>query len=144
MQARAQRGVKTFGQIRRSWRNPTLALALTLAFALTRIEVFYRMGFDDQEIVALLCGGHVYGRCHPSASGYAQSNAHANPNPSTCAAGAVQVPPVRVGVRGPLGRANPNPDPDPRPSPNPHQLRGTVGRAPDPILERLRHRHARR
>uniref|UniRef100_A0A7S0L925 Plant heme peroxidase family profile domain-containing protein n=1 Tax=Coccolithus braarudii TaxID=221442 RepID=A0A7S0L925_9EUKA len=36
-----------------------------------REEVFYRMGFNDQEIVALLCGGHVYGRCHPSASGYA-------------------------------------------------------------------------
>jgi len=36
-----------------------------------RNEVFYRMGFDDQEIVALLCGGHVYGRCHPTASGYA-------------------------------------------------------------------------
>lgn len=36
-----------------------------------RDEVFYRMGFDDREIVALLCGGHVYGRCHPNASGYA-------------------------------------------------------------------------
>ena len=36
-----------------------------------RDEVFYRMGFNDQEIVALLCGGHVYGRCHPDASGYA-------------------------------------------------------------------------
>jgi len=36
-----------------------------------RNEVFGRMGFDDQEIVALLCGGHVYGRCHPKASGYA-------------------------------------------------------------------------
>ena len=36
-----------------------------------RNEVFYRMGFDDREIVALLCGGHVYGRCHPKASGYA-------------------------------------------------------------------------
>ena len=36
-----------------------------------RSEVFYRMGFDDREIVALLCGGHVYGRCHPTASGYA-------------------------------------------------------------------------
>eukprot|EP00580_Thalassiosira_gravida_P000497 CAMPEP_0201602950 /NCGR_PEP_ID=MMETSP0492-20130828/3540_1 /ASSEMBLY_ACC=CAM_ASM_000837 /TAXON_ID=420259 /ORGANISM="Thalassiosira gravida, Strain GMp14c1" /LENGTH=393 /DNA_ID=CAMNT_0048066615 /DNA_START=60 /DNA_END=1241 /DNA_ORIENTATION=+ len=36
-----------------------------------RNEVFYRMGFDDKEIVALLCGGHVYGRCHPNASGYA-------------------------------------------------------------------------
>jgi len=36
-----------------------------------RNEVFYRMGFNDQEIVALLCGGHVYGRCHPFASGYA-------------------------------------------------------------------------
>ena len=36
-----------------------------------RDEVFYRMGFNDQEIVALLCGGHVYGRCHPNASGYA-------------------------------------------------------------------------
>jgi len=36
-----------------------------------RNEVFYRMGFGDREIVALLCGGHVYGRCHPGASGYA-------------------------------------------------------------------------
>ncbi|KAL3827598.1 hypothetical protein ACHAXA_002095 [Cyclostephanos tholiformis] len=36
-----------------------------------RDEVFYRMGFNDREIVALLCGGHVYGRCHPNASGYA-------------------------------------------------------------------------
>ena len=36
-----------------------------------REEVFYRMGFSDPEIVALLTGGHVYGRCHPSASGYA-------------------------------------------------------------------------
>ena len=36
-----------------------------------RDEVFYRMGFNDAEIVALLCGGHVYGRCHPDASGYA-------------------------------------------------------------------------
>jgi len=36
-----------------------------------RNEVFYRMGFGDREIVALLCGGHVYGRCHPTASGYA-------------------------------------------------------------------------
>jgi hypothetical protein len=27
--------------------------------------------FNDREIVALLCGGHVYGRCHPTASGYA-------------------------------------------------------------------------
>ena len=36
-----------------------------------REEVFGRMGFNDQEIVALLCGGHVYGRCHPNFSGYA-------------------------------------------------------------------------
>mmetsp|Transcript_5829 Transcript_5829/g.8945 ORF Transcript_5829/g.8945 Transcript_5829/m.8945 type:complete len:381 (-) Transcript_5829:83-1225(-) len=37
-----------------------------------RGEVFNRMGFTtDQEIVALLCGGHVYGRCHPNFSGYA-------------------------------------------------------------------------
>ena len=36
-----------------------------------RDEVFGRMGLDDAEIVALLCGGHVYGRCHPTASGYA-------------------------------------------------------------------------
>jgi len=33
-------------------------------------DVFYRMGFEDREIVALLCGGHVYGRCHPTSSGY--------------------------------------------------------------------------
>jgi len=34
-------------------------------------DVFYRMGINDQEIVALLCGGHVYGRCHTENSGYA-------------------------------------------------------------------------
>merc|ERR1719350_2157809 len=33
-------------------------------------DVLYRMGFGDREIVALLCGGHVYGRCHPESSGY--------------------------------------------------------------------------
>jgi len=34
-------------------------------------DIFYRMGFGDREIVALLCGGHVYGRCHNEHSGYA-------------------------------------------------------------------------
>ena len=34
-------------------------------------QVFYRMGLNDKELVALLCGGHVYGRCHPELSGYA-------------------------------------------------------------------------
>ena len=34
-------------------------------------EVFYRMGLNTQEAVALLCGGHVYGRCHTDRSGYA-------------------------------------------------------------------------
>ena len=34
-------------------------------------KVFYRMGLNDRELVALLCGGHVYGRCHPELSGYA-------------------------------------------------------------------------
>jgi len=33
-------------------------------------EVFYRQGFNDKDIVALLCGGHVYGRCHTERSGY--------------------------------------------------------------------------
>jgi len=33
-------------------------------------QVFYRIGMNDQEIVALLCGGHVYGRCHKGSSGY--------------------------------------------------------------------------
>ena len=34
-----------------------------------RDGVFYRMGFDDREIVAL-SGAHALGRCHPDASGY--------------------------------------------------------------------------
>lgn len=34
-------------------------------------DVFGRMGFSDQEAVALIVGGHVYGRCHPEHSGYA-------------------------------------------------------------------------
>lgn len=34
-------------------------------------EVFGRMGFNDREIVALITGGHVYGRCHPEKTGYA-------------------------------------------------------------------------
>ena len=33
--------------------------------------VFYRMGLSDREIVALISGGHLYGRCHPEHSGYA-------------------------------------------------------------------------
>lgn len=33
--------------------------------------VFARMGLTDREAVALLCGGHVYGRCHTEHSGYA-------------------------------------------------------------------------
>lgn len=36
-----------------------------------RQDVFGRMGFDDKEIVALVTGGHLYGRCHPEHSGYA-------------------------------------------------------------------------
>ena len=28
------------------------------------------MGFNDQEIVALVGGGHVIGRCHPDRSGF--------------------------------------------------------------------------
>lgn len=27
-------------------------------------DVFYRMGFDDKEIVALIGGGHAIGKCH--------------------------------------------------------------------------------
>mmetsp|Transcript_12686 Transcript_12686/g.23560 ORF Transcript_12686/g.23560 Transcript_12686/m.23560 type:complete len:348 (+) Transcript_12686:831-1874(+) len=34
-------------------------------------DVFTRMGFTEQETVALVCGGHVYGRCHREYSGYA-------------------------------------------------------------------------
>ena len=37
--------------------------------AALRNDVFYRMGFNDQEIVAL-SGAHALGRCHPDASGY--------------------------------------------------------------------------
>jgi len=32
--------------------------------------IFYRMGFDDREIVALIGGGHALGRCHKDRSGY--------------------------------------------------------------------------
>merc|ERR1712196_87951 len=32
-------------------------------------DIFYRMGFNDQEIVAL-SGAHALGRCHEDASGY--------------------------------------------------------------------------
>ncbi|KAI7881403.1 heme peroxidase [Lichtheimia hyalospora FSU 10163] len=32
-------------------------------------DIFYRMGFNDQEIVALV-GGHALGRCHPDRSGF--------------------------------------------------------------------------
>lgn len=32
-------------------------------------DIFYRMGFSDQEIVALI-GAHAVGRCYPSRSGY--------------------------------------------------------------------------
>lgn len=32
-------------------------------------DIFYRMGFNDQEIVAL-SGGHALGRCHTDRSGY--------------------------------------------------------------------------
>eukprot|EP00123_Amoebidium_parasiticum_P009195 comp19321_c0_seq1/m.22201 comp19321_c0_seq1/g.22201 ORF comp19321_c0_seq1/g.22201 comp19321_c0_seq1/m.22201 type:complete len:349 (-) comp19321_c0_seq1:497-1543(-) len=32
-------------------------------------DIFYRMGFNDREIVALI-GAHALGRCHPDASGY--------------------------------------------------------------------------
>ncbi|KIY53630.1 heme peroxidase, partial [Fistulina hepatica ATCC 64428] len=32
-------------------------------------QIFYRMGFNDQEIVAL-AGAHALGRCHPDRSGY--------------------------------------------------------------------------
>lgn len=34
-------------------------------------EVFGRMGLSDKEAVALIVGGHVYGRCHTNNSGYA-------------------------------------------------------------------------
>jgi len=33
-------------------------------------DIFYRMGFNDQEIVALVGGGHALGRCHTDRSGY--------------------------------------------------------------------------
>ncbi|GBC07894.1 hypothetical protein RclHR1_07760009 [Rhizophagus clarus] len=32
-------------------------------------DIFYRMGFDDREIVALV-GAHALGRCHPDRSGF--------------------------------------------------------------------------
>jgi hypothetical protein len=33
--------------------------------------LFDRLGFSEREAVALLCGGHAYGRCHTSRSGFA-------------------------------------------------------------------------
>jgi len=33
-------------------------------------EIFYRQGFNDQEIVALVGGGHAIGRCHTDRSGF--------------------------------------------------------------------------
>jgi len=33
-------------------------------------QIFYRMGFDDREIVALVGGGHSIGRCHRDRSGF--------------------------------------------------------------------------
>jgi len=33
-------------------------------------DVFYRMGFNDQEIVVLVGGGHAIGRCHTDRSGF--------------------------------------------------------------------------
>lgn len=33
-------------------------------------DVFYRMGFSDREIVALIGGGHTIGRCHKDRSGF--------------------------------------------------------------------------
>lgn len=29
-----------------------------------------RIGISDQHTVALICGGHTYGRCHPDITGY--------------------------------------------------------------------------
>jgi len=33
-------------------------------------DVFHGMGFTDREMVALICGGHNYGKCHTDRSGY--------------------------------------------------------------------------
>lgn len=33
-------------------------------------EVFYRMGFNDEEMVALVGGGHGMGKCHLEFTGY--------------------------------------------------------------------------
>jgi cytochrome c peroxidase len=34
-------------------------------------QTFARMGFNDRETTSLICGGHLYGRCHPCLTGYA-------------------------------------------------------------------------
>jgi len=33
-------------------------------------DIFYRQGFNDQEIVAIIGGGHALGRCHTDRSGF--------------------------------------------------------------------------
>ena len=49
-------------------RLPTADKGLPAKTAQGIRDVFYRMGFNDREIVAL--GAHALGRCHPTSSGY--------------------------------------------------------------------------
>ena len=96
-----------------------------------RHEVFGRMGFNDREIVALLCGGHVYGRCHPKASGCERMHApllESLSRPVLPPASAASPPVLTLFAHH---------------TSTPCHRRGRVGRAPYRLLQRVRHRHDR-
>lgn len=66
-------------------------------------DVFYRMGFTDKEIVALL-GAHSMGRCHTDRSGYWRGYLHhtlalRTPDPDPDRPGCTHPPPPRCAAR---------------------------------------------